>query len=79
MFYGKGTITFSSPVMLPMVSTLIYQTHVRSSANITILEKNAIIPSFSHWRFPRDDLPQFWMPYEFLRLPHDRPVPVKVA
>ncbi|KAK3216213.1 hypothetical protein GRF29_8g2618833 [Pseudopithomyces chartarum] len=49
--------------------------HVRWFADMPISEKYAVVPSFSHWRFPHDDLPKFWMSCEPPKLPRDRPLP----
>ncbi|KAF1958577.1 hypothetical protein CC80DRAFT_441077 [Byssothecium circinans] len=38
-------------------------------------DKYAVVPSFGHWRFPHDNLPQFWASCEPPKLPHDRPLP----
>ncbi|KAF2740331.1 hypothetical protein EJ04DRAFT_572178 [Polyplosphaeria fusca] len=38
-------------------------------------EKYAVVPSFGHWRFPHDNLPQLWTTCEPPKLPHNRPLP----
>lgn len=38
-------------------------------------DKYAVVPSFAHWRFPHEDLPQSWTLCEPPRLPAGRPLP----
>ncbi|KAI9770815.1 MAG: hypothetical protein M1839_003041 [Geoglossum umbratile] len=38
-------------------------------------EKYPVVPSFAHWRFPHDNLPESWTSCEPLKLPLDRQLP----
>jgi hypothetical protein len=75
--YGKRIIITSFLVIVLIVGTLICYKYVRSFADMNILERYAVIPIFSHWRFPHDNMPQSWMSCAPPKLPQDRPLPRK--
>ncbi|KAH0565004.1 hypothetical protein GP486_001602 [Trichoglossum hirsutum] len=47
----------------------------RLCTDMEVLEKYPVVPSFAHWRFPHDNLPESWASCEPLKLPLDRRLP----
>ncbi|KAI9859116.1 MAG: hypothetical protein M1813_007072 [Trichoglossum hirsutum] len=50
-------------------------TYLYLYSNTEALEKYPVVPSFAHWRFPHDNLPESWTSCQPLTIPFDRQLP----